>query len=65
MHLFKRVDFSAVDGNWGEWGPWSELTHKSNPEVATRKRFCDNPTPSNGGKVCLGKDTEEKEFFTR
>ncbi|XP_043271876.1 netrin receptor UNC5B-like isoform X2 [Venturia canescens] len=43
----------VVDGGWSRWSAWSvcgsDCTH-------TRKRSCDEPPPSHGGRACLGRD---------
>lgn len=44
---------SAVDGQWSRWSAWSvcgsACTH-------TRRRLCDDPPPSHGGRSCQGRD---------
>ncbi|XP_064199839.1 complement component C8 alpha chain isoform X1 [Anguilla rostrata] len=41
-------------GSWSCWSPWS--TCQSNQK--TRQRQCNNPTPLNGGRPCLGQATQ-------
>ncbi|CAF0925537.1 unnamed protein product [Brachionus calyciflorus] len=49
-----------VDGGWSEWTEnWSECSHECNGGVQFKERFCSNPSPSNGGKYCLG---ERKKY---
>ena len=46
------------------WGEWSEPLWRVNPDVLTRVRKCDNPSPKNGGKRCLGSNKDTK-FVTK
>jgi len=43
----------VVDGGWSRWSTWSvcgsDCTH-------TRRRSCDEPPPSHGGRLCQGRD---------
>ena len=47
-----------IDGQWGDWESWSACTkicdESSCSCKATRRRDCDDPTPSNGGVLCNG-----------
>jgi hypothetical protein len=44
---------AAVDGGWSRWSSWSvcgsDCSH-------SRRRSCDDPAPSQGGRPCQGKD---------
>ena len=62
--LERKTGLNPVDGQWGPWQAWSSLERRTNPEEITRKRFCDNPTPSNGGEYCAGVNEDLKWVFT-
>lgn len=55
--------FKAIDGNWGEWTPWSKPLKGST--TVTRKRTCDSPVPQYDGSYCLGPDAESKDVVIR
>ena len=43
------------DGQWSDWAPWSEChIGRCGNETVTRTRTCTSPSPSNGGRNCLG-----------
>ncbi|XP_007487476.2 complement component C7 [Monodelphis domestica] len=44
----------TVDGRWSCWSPWSSCTEGRK----VRRRSCDNPRPSGGGKFCNGEAFE-------
>merc|ERR1712048_971445 len=50
----------AIDGKYGDWSEWSACPGN---RYTTRKRECNNPAPSNGGKDCsaLGEKSELKD----
>ncbi|XP_044178030.1 A disintegrin and metalloproteinase with thrombospondin motifs adt-1-like isoform X2 [Acropora millepora] len=43
-----------VNGNWAEWGAWTECSLTCGPGKQTRVRQCNNPAPAYGGKNCDG-----------
>ncbi|XP_066252226.1 A disintegrin and metalloproteinase with thrombospondin motifs 7 [Euwallacea similis] len=44
----------AIDGGWGEWSSWSECSRTCGSGVSLMSRECDHPTPTAGGKFCVG-----------
>lgn len=45
--------YAAVDGRWSTWSSWSTC----GPDCSrVRRRSCNDPPPSNGGRPCQGKD---------
>ena len=50
-------DNCKIDGNWGDWSPWSIC--KSNCKKR-RFRSCNNPAPVNRGRDCVGEDKDVK-----
>merc|ERR1712013_923662 len=49
----------AVDGNWGQWGDYGTCSKSCDGDRKQRKRQCDDPPVSNGGKECEGLSSEE------
>lgn len=45
---------NAANGNWSEWGPWEQLCSIVYQKLATRRRYCTNPSPRMGGDPCPG-----------
>ncbi|VDQ07947.1 unnamed protein product [Trichobilharzia regenti] len=44
-----------VGGSWSPWSPWSECSSTCGEGgTQNRRRTCDNPPPSNGGRSCPG-----------
>lgn len=46
-------------GGWSSWGPWRSLTECSQvcgkgTKLIIRHRYCNNPKPRCGGKICQG-----------
>jgi len=52
---------AAVEGNWGEWTTWIPCSQScGDGGVEKRRRECDNPPPTDGGKGCAGVGEEER-----
>ncbi|KAL2089466.1 hypothetical protein ACEWY4_014154 [Coilia grayii] len=47
-----------VDGNWGVWQAWGECSSSCGGGERTRRRLCNNPSPSNKGRPCPGDSTQ-------
>ena len=54
----------AVDGNWGQWGDYGTCSKSCDGGRKQRKRQCDDPPASNGGKKCEGLPYEETSCNT-
>lgn len=48
----------SVNGVWGPWSMWSACTTSCGPGTRERKRSCNSPAPSNGGKPCSGAERQ-------
>uniref|UniRef100_A0A7M5X1E9 Peptidase M12B domain-containing protein n=4 Tax=Clytia hemisphaerica TaxID=252671 RepID=A0A7M5X1E9_9CNID len=55
----------AIHGGWSKWTGWSRCTRHCGIGVQQRERFCDNPSPRNGGQPCPGERIEHKTCNTR
>ena len=49
-----------VDGGWSAWSEWGVCANS----VQARTRTCTNPSPSNGGKACVGEATQSQPCVT-
>ncbi|XP_050389496.2 cell surface hyaluronidase [Patella vulgata] len=52
---------SRVNGQFGEWGPWSDCSKSCEGGIQTRRRYCDHPIPQKGGTSCTGKAVETRD----
>lgn len=67
LSLISLSSFPAlaiINGNWTEWGQWSDCSKCCGTGNQTRLRDCTNPPPSNGGVDCVGEPTEIRECNT-
>ena len=53
----KYIPKPVIHGHWSGWTGWSACSFSCGRGVRKRKRLCNNPTPQNGGKFCLGPDS--------
>ncbi|XP_052789072.1 thrombospondin-2-like, partial [Mya arenaria] len=49
---------SIIDGNWTLWSYWSTCSVSCGIGITTRHRACSNPSPTFGGKYCVGSNSE-------
>ncbi|KAG5844207.1 hypothetical protein ANANG_G00159780 [Anguilla anguilla] len=63
-HCFKghciwlTPDVLRQDGNWGAWSKFGTCSRTCGAGVRFRTRTCDNPPPANGGRSCLGPNSQ-------
>ncbi|KFO28580.1 Hemicentin-1 [Fukomys damarensis] len=60
-----NTDRCPVDGGWGNWQSWSHCSVSCGGGEKTRKRLCDNPVPSKGGRSCRGDATQVSRCSTQ
>ena len=58
--LFNLFFFFIVNGNWSKWQEWGLCSSSCGSGFQFRFRSCDNPAPSNGGKLCPGNDVQSQ-----
>jgi hypothetical protein len=51
-----------VNGGWSAWDPWGDCVGDCSTGLGTqsRKRYCNNPSPANGGTQCEGNTSETR-----
>ncbi|KAI1902968.1 hypothetical protein AGOR_G00022040 [Albula goreensis] len=65
-HCFKghciwlSMDVLRQDGHWGAWSKFGSCSRTCGAGVRFRTRQCDNPSPTNGGRTCLGSSYESQ-----
>ncbi|XP_044164585.1 SCO-spondin-like isoform X4 [Acropora millepora] len=55
-----KKDLCPVDGGWSEWSEWTDCSVTCGGGVMSRKRNCDNPAPTAGGRLCEGPSKDVK-----
>uniref|UniRef100_A0A182KDD4 EGF-like domain-containing protein n=1 Tax=Anopheles christyi TaxID=43041 RepID=A0A182KDD4_9DIPT len=56
-----KVQECHVDGGWSEWARWSPCSKSCGKGIKSRKRYCNNPEPKAGGKLCVGQNVEHAQ----
>uniref|UniRef100_A0A1A8MCJ9 ADAM metallopeptidase with thrombospondin type 1 motif, 2 n=1 Tax=Nothobranchius pienaari TaxID=704102 RepID=A0A1A8MCJ9_9TELE len=52
--IWLTPDIMKQDGNWGSWSEYGQCSRTCGGGVQFRTRSCDNPSPANGGRTCIG-----------
>ncbi|XP_063408513.1 SCO-spondin-like [Mytilus trossulus] len=47
-----------VNGEWSSWSSWTDCPDSCDGEILSRERNCTNPVPTNGGRYCIGNETD-------
>ncbi|WAR22273.1 SRCR1-like protein [Mya arenaria] len=55
-HALVVYTFIQEDGHWSTWASWGSCTVSCGGGYKQRHRYCNNPYPSQFGKVCIGSD---------
>jgi len=55
-----KLIISAVHGGYSSWSDWSECSVTCEEGLRSRSRSCDSPVPANGGRPCIGMNSETK-----
>ncbi|XP_066930169.1 uncharacterized protein [Clytia hemisphaerica] len=53
---------APINGGWSDWRNWSECTPTCGKQrMKTKERKCDQPSPQNGGILCVGISIEHTQ----
>ncbi|GAB6028482.1 ADAM metallopeptidase with thrombospondin type 1 motif, variant 2 [Chamberlinius hualienensis] len=53
-HPIKPIYQNPLHGKWGNWGSFGACSRKCGGGVQFRSRKCNNPSPTHGGRYCVG-----------
>ncbi|KAL5963271.1 Hemicentin-1 [Taenia solium] len=57
--LCEDLPLCPVNGGWSSWGPWSSCSRTCGAgSTQHRERKCDMPPPANGGRPCIGSESQ-------
>merc|ERR1719454_2366321 len=56
---------AAIHGGWADWTNWEECSRTCGSGVQFRYRACTKPTPSYGGRECVGDNSEARVCQTQ
>uniref|UniRef100_A0AAX7UEH4 ADAM metallopeptidase with thrombospondin type 1 motif, 2 n=1 Tax=Astatotilapia calliptera TaxID=8154 RepID=A0AAX7UEH4_ASTCA len=56
--IWLTPDLMRQDGNWGAWSEFGQCSRTCGGGVQFRTRSCNNPRPHNGGRKCVGEDSQ-------
>ncbi|XP_078594813.1 A disintegrin and metalloproteinase with thrombospondin motifs 9-like isoform X2 [Branchiostoma floridae x Branchiostoma japonicum] len=60
-----RSKLKAIDGGWGPWSKYGACSRTCGGGVKYARRQCNNPSPQNGGKFCLGRRMKFRSCNTK
>uniref|UniRef100_A0A1B6E0Y8 Peptidase M12B domain-containing protein n=1 Tax=Clastoptera arizonana TaxID=38151 RepID=A0A1B6E0Y8_9HEMI len=60
-----KVALQKIDGGWGEWQGFEDCSRTCGGGVKRAFRECNNPTPSNGGRYCVGRRVRYRSCSTK
>ena len=55
-----EVSNCTQHGQWTRWSDWSGCSQTCGIGLKRRQRYCGNPEPLHGGRVCIGSDMDEQ-----
>ena len=61
----ETTEEANIDGQWSDWGDYTECDKLCDGGEQSRERKCDQPKPSGSGKQCYGNDTQIRQCNTR